>query len=244
MREPTQTIPEVDGIVPGEVDAQFLAQHLSAYAFVRPFMQGKSVLEIGFGEGYGSDYLGEEAAHVTGIDMAPGNAERAHKNYPRKNLTFLHMEGTELDFPDNHFDAACSFQVIEHIPEPYLAKHVQEVHRVVKPGGFYFVSTLNVAHAMKPGKPYEKLFCHEKEFTGPELSALLGQTFSRVEMNGLYLGTALNAAVRLKKWGFNRWGGSANPLANFLNHKVGTKHFSVKPSVSLKATDLFAIAYK
>lgn len=238
------TAPDVDGIIPEETDSMFLSQHLSAYAFVRPRLKNLSVLEIGFGEGYGSDYVGEVAAAVTGIDMAPGNAERARRKYPRKNLTFLHMEGTQLDFPDNHFDAACSFQVIEHIPEPMLNRHVEEVRRVLKPGGFYFVSTLNLANAMKPGKPYTKLFCHEKEFTGPELEKQLLHAFSRVEMHGLYEGPELVMARRLKKWGFNRPGGQANPLAKFLREDVEIGHFRVKPQVTRKATDLFALAYK
>jgi len=232
------------GIVPEHTDARFASQHLAAYAFTRRFAQGKRVLEIGFGDGYGAHFLAEIAREVTGIDMAPGNIPRAQAKYPRSNLRFLHMEGSELRFPDQSFDVVGSFQVIEHIPEAQLPKFLSEIHRVLGPQGLCCLSTLNLEHNIKPGKPYEKLCYHEKEFTGSELRQLLETVFPSVELHGLYLTPAHRAFQRLKKWGLDRWGpGRLNPIARFYQ-AMSVDAFDTKPAVSHAALDLLAVCRK
>ena len=196
-----QSDAEQCGLIPEENNPWFFAQHLSAYAFARPEAAGKQVLEIGFGDGYGAAYLAEQAREVTAVDMIPGNIPRARAKYPRHNLAFREFDGRTLPFPDASFDAACTFQVIEHVPEPQLLPWVAEIHRVLKPGGRLFVSTLNLDHARKPGKPYEKLVYHEKEFTPPELEELLRKVFPRVSLYGLHPSAAHKVFLRLKKWG-------------------------------------------
>ena len=231
----------VCGVVPEETDARFLSQHLAAYTFARRFAQGKRVLEIGFGEGYGASYLAEVAQDVTGIDMAPGNIPIAQRKYPRENLHFRQMEGTRLDFPDGSFDVVGSFQVIEHIPEPRLAGHLTEVRRVLSPGGIYCLSTLNLEHNMKPGTRYEKLCYHEKEFTGPELRGLLQQFFPSVEMYGLYLTGRHRFFLRLKRWGLMKLGPArVNPVARFYE-RVSVEDYRTKPGISRHALDLIAV---
>ncbi len=229
------------GVNPEETDARFLSQHLAAYAFTRQFAAGKRVLEIGFGEGYGSAYLAEAAKDVTGIDMAPGNIPRAQARHPKPNLRFIHMEGSKLRFPDGSFDVVGTFQVIEHIPEPQLPKFLSEIKRVLSPDGLACISTLNLEHNMKPGRPYEKLCYHEKEFTGPELHALLESVFPSVELYGLYLTPKHQLFDRLKKWGLNKWGpADRNLVARFYDHMT-VEAFRTKPYATRAALDLFAL---
>ena len=232
----------VCGLIPEHHDVKFVSQHLAAYAFARRFIAGKRVLEIGFGEGYGTDYLAQTAAEVTGVDMAPGNIPRAQAKYRRTNLRFLHMPGPRLEFPAGSFDVVGSFQVIEHIPETQLLDHLHEVRRVLAPRGLYCLSTLNLAHNLKPGAPYQKLIYHEKEFTGPELRTLLARVFSHVELCGLYLTPRHRLFQRLKKWGLIRWGpASLNPIARFYQ-SVTVDDFIARPRVCRAALDLLAVA--
>ena len=196
-----QSDTEQCGLIPEENNPWFFAQHLSAYAFARPEAAGKKVLEVGFGDGYGAAYLAEQAREVTAVDVVAGNIPRARAKYPRHNLAFREFDGRKLPFPDGSFDLACTFQVIEHIPEPQILPWVKELHRVLQSGGRLFVSTLNLDHARKPGKPYEKLVYHEKEFTAPGLEELLRQAFPRVSLYGLHPSPAHKAFRRLKKWG-------------------------------------------
>ena len=232
------------GIIPEETDARFLSQHLAAYTFTRQFVYGKRVLEIGFGDGFGLNYLAEVAKDATGIDLAPGNIPRARAKYPRANLHFLQMEGTRLDFPDGSFDVIGSFQVIEHIPEPQLPNYLMEIRRVLTPDGVYCLSTLNLAHNMKPGQSYNKLCYHEKEFTGPQLRQLLERFFPHVELHGLYLTGKHRLYLRLKRWGFMKWGPARlNPIARFYD-RMSVDAFTTKPSTSRAALDLIAVCRK
>ena len=232
------------GLIPEEHDPRFVAQHLSAYALTRPYAAGKRVLEVGFGEGYGSSYLAEVAGEVVGIELAPGNIPRAQAKYPRPNLRFEQMDATHPAFPDGSFDVACSFQVIEHIPEGQLLAYASEIFRVLTPSGLCVISTLNLAHNMKPGKSYQKLIYHEKEFTAPELQALLARVFPVVELYGLHLTWRHRFFQRLKKWGLDRLGPAAsNPVAQFFA-RASVRDFRVLRDVSPAALDLYALCRK
>ena len=232
------------GITPENEDPRFLAQHMSAYAFARPYAKDKRVLEIGFGEGYGSHYLAEVASEVVGIDLAPGNIPRASAKYVRPNLHFLQMEATKLDVPDASFELVCSFQVIEHIPEPQLLSYLNEIFRVLRPSGLFCVSTLNLIHNMKPGRPYEKLIYHEKEFIASELDELLSRVFPRVELHGLHLTWKHRMYQRLKRWGLDKsLPFPLNPVVRFYA-SVSTHDFYVSRNVSRAALDLIALCRK
>lgn len=60
--------------------------------------------------------------------------------YTRGRLNLPLQQGTILaiDFPDQHFDLVCAFDVIEHVDDDGLA--VREMKRVCKPGGLVAVS--------------------------------------------------------------------------------------------------------
>ena len=197
-----QSDADLCGMIPEENDPGFVAQHLSAYAFMRSRIVGRKVLEVGFGDGYGAAYLAEQAGEVVAVDLVEGNAPRARRKYPRPNLCFLSFDGKRIPFPDRTFDAAGSFQVIEHVPEKDLVAWLTEIRRVLKPEGSFYLSTLNLENARKPGKPYEKLIYHEKEFTAPELKQLLCRIFPSVEMFGLHPSPVHRFFRRLKRWGW------------------------------------------
>lgn len=49
-----------------ETNLKFYIEHLKPYEFLKKMAKGKSVLEIGCGDGYGAAYLAEIAALVIG----------------------------------------------------------------------------------------------------------------------------------------------------------------------------------
>ena len=172
-------ITEHGGIDPEAESPRFVAKHLSAYHFARPYAKGR-VLEVGFGDGYGASFLAAAAHEVKAIDLFDRNVNVASAKYPKSNLQFLQMDATAIQWADHYFDLTVSFQVIEHIPEALLPVYLQEIRRVTRVGGTVCLSTLNLKKNQKPGKPYQKAPHHDKEFTPQEFQDLLAPFFQEV----------------------------------------------------------------
>lgn len=136
------------------------------------------VLEIGTGSGYGIEILSKKATTFVTIDKFPSKVgvEEA-KN--RSNVEFKQMNVPPLEgIPDNHFDFVVSFQVIEHIKKD--VDFVKEIHRVLKPGGKFILTT--------PNKPMSitRNPWHIREYTIKALTELLKNPFRSVEANGVF----------------------------------------------------------
>lgn len=226
-------------MIPEDNPPEFFAKHLSAYHFLKKDSAGKSILEVGFGDGYGMHYLADAATQVAGVDIAPENIPLAQRKYSAPNLKFLRFDGYKFPFPDESFDIVCTFQVIEHIPLNRMVEWLTEIKRVMKKDGRFYVSTMNLATAMKPGSPYTKNQDHEKEFTAPELKELLKSVFAEVESSGLHCSPKHKVYKRLKKWGLSKWAPVKKHFAT-----VTVQDFYVSPNNIEKSLDLYAICGK
>ena len=148
-----------------------------AYVEAAKRISGK-VLEIGTGSGYGIEILSEKADHFTTIDKFESKVGRKEAA-ARENVEFKQMNVPPLDgIPDNHFDFVVSFQVIEHIKKD--GEFVKEIHRVLKPGGKFIVTTPNKDMSITRN-PW-----HIREYKIDELVTLLKKSFSSVEANGVF----------------------------------------------------------
>lgn len=166
-------------VIPGE-SANFLYQEaLTRYEFAQKFLKkGGKVLDLGCGTGYGSAILGQ-MAKVTGLDQNQEAIEFAQKKYG-SDAKFMVGDITHLQTPGHEFNLVCCFEVIEHLKNP--EKMLREVKRVLKPDGYFLLSTPNQDVLSIKGEltsPY-----HVKEYDLKEIEELLGQFFSRVEMFG------------------------------------------------------------
>jgi SAM-dependent methyltransferase len=56
---------------------------------------------------------------------------------------FLAASGADLPFADGRFDSVMSDNVVEHLPEELLPRHLREARRVLKEGGRYVFTTPN-----------------------------------------------------------------------------------------------------
>lgn len=63
------------------------------------------------------------------------------------------VDGANLPFEDNSFDAVVFFEVIEHVPEEEVETLIKEIGKVLKPGGVVLGSTPNY-----PAKRYYAFF--------------------------------------------------------------------------------------
>lgn len=103
---------------------------------LQPLMR---VLEIGTGSGSLLHTLRRRGMDVVGVDISSERIVEAHARFG--DMSIRQTEGVALPYPDASFDAVLSFDVIEHIPDPDA--HLEEVRRVLKPGGWYLLQTPN-----------------------------------------------------------------------------------------------------
>ena len=132
------------------------------------------VLEIGTGSGYGIEVVAPRAARFVTLDKHAPASELTQ----RPGVEFRQAVVPPLPFGDATFDCVISFQVIEHIEKD--KDFVREIHRVLRPGGRFIVTTPNAPMSLTRN-PW-----HVREYTAAELRTLLGETFAEVEMSGVF----------------------------------------------------------
>lgn len=102
------------------------------------------VADVGAGSGYLSQSLSdllsarglEPAKHVFACDLMP-------ESFLCRTVECARVQADgRLPFPDDHFDAVVSVEVIEHVEDQFA--FLREMHRVAKPGGFVLVTTPNL----------------------------------------------------------------------------------------------------
>ena len=100
---------------------------------------GIDVLDVACGTGVlFPDYFARGVASVTGIDIAPGMAQRAQEKFPAAHVICGDVE--EWPF-DRQFDAVMVYNAFPHFPDP--ARLIERLAALTKPGG-----RLSVAHGM------------------------------------------------------------------------------------------------
>jgi len=115
---------------------------LSRYHTIVPFFQrylpreGR-ILEAGCGLGRIIIYLSKGGYNIEGIELNE-DAVRKVKDFD-KNLKIIVGDILKMSYEDNSFDAVISLGVIEHFEEG-PQKALKEMHRILKPGGIFFVT--------------------------------------------------------------------------------------------------------
>ncbi|MDZ4677789.1 MAG: class I SAM-dependent methyltransferase [Oligoflexia bacterium] len=113
-----------------------------------PEIKNKKVLEVGCGAGDFSIYLSKQMAEVTGVDFSSRAIEiaSAKAKTHKASAQFKVADAQKLPFENNHFDVVVSCECLEHVPTP--SEMLQELHRVLKPGGILVLTTENYSNAM------------------------------------------------------------------------------------------------
>jgi len=165
-------------VIPGEVDADLLNEHMARYAFAARLAKGRRVLDAGCGSGYGAAELARSAEEVLAIDIAQDAIGYAREHYHAPNLRFERASCLEIPAPAGSFQLVVAFELIEHLEQ--RRAFLQEVRRVLAPGGQFVVSTPNTvyyaeARAERGPNPF-----HVHEFTYGEFQSELEAVFSKV----------------------------------------------------------------
>ena len=195
----------------------YWGEHAARYVFALPFVEGKSVLDIACGTGYGIGLLRSKAKFVTGVDIDPAAANEA-KTGCGENGAVLLGNGLGLPFDDGTFDVITSFETLEHLHE--RGDFLAELQRVLTSDGTLILSTPN-ANYSKPvnGVPANPFHIHEY---GPdELKAELETNFFVDQ----FLGQELDDSIQVSPFfeGQKRMPKDVSTRAKLLGWKVFNK---------------------
>ncbi len=116
----------VDGVNRALFDRVFGALGIS--------VAGRRILDVGCGRGFVGDFVRERGGVYVGADFVasrPGGPD-------------VLADGARLPFTDASFDGVFCIDAFEHFPEAEAA--AREFHRVLRPGGFVFLSVPNYSN--------------------------------------------------------------------------------------------------
>lgn len=105
--------------------------------------QGKRVLEVGCRIGLDLANFARHGAQVTGIDLSRPALAMARTHFSLMGLMgeFMEMNGEAMEFADHTFDLVYAHGVVQYTARP--ERMIQEMHRVLKPGGAAFLMAYN-----------------------------------------------------------------------------------------------------
>lgn len=108
--------------------------------------KGVHILELGYGAGRTSAKILGRGFNITGVDISKQLCKLAIKNCSKVNtkakfkMTVGNVE--ELIFPDNYFDCVVGLGFLQYLDYPN--KCLKEVHRVLKPNGYFIIAQTNI----------------------------------------------------------------------------------------------------
>jgi SAM-dependent methyltransferase len=126
-------------------DRKYFEGHIARYegrvycqrvANVERFMgdvTGRHVLDLGCGVGFFGGTARKRGAKVVGLDFSAVALGMAKGREPGMGL--VRGDATRLPFPDARFDVVLLNDIIEHLAEEPGRRMIEEVYRVLRPGG-------------------------------------------------------------------------------------------------------------
>jgi O-antigen biosynthesis protein len=166
--------------MPQHMSGAIELEHLHRYALACELAQGKVVLDIASGEGYGSYLLSQVAESVIGVDVSPDITAYAQSSYQASNLEFKLGGCDAIPVADHSIDLAVSFETIEHHDQH--EKMLLELKRVLKANGILIISTPDKKNYSD--LPRYKNEFHIKELYFDEFRSLLAAHFKHLEFHG------------------------------------------------------------
>jgi ubiquinone/menaquinone biosynthesis C-methylase UbiE len=145
--------------------------------------EGASVLDVGFGLGYGLNILAIKAKSVSGVDVDARAYQYCRDTIVNRNPRLVYLDvydGYVLPFPDDAFDVVTCVDVIEHVED--YNRFIKELLRVTKRGVFFSTPNRRPEYTNPDGTP--KNYWHLREWSFEEFDAILRE-HGQVEWNVL-----------------------------------------------------------
>ncbi len=106
--------------------------------FAKQVLGKGRVLDLGCGPGQIGRYLRDQGVDAFGIDLSPGMVELARQTHP--GMEFQQGDMRALPLPDNALAGIAAFYSIIHIRRADVTTVLEELRRVLQPGGVLLLS--------------------------------------------------------------------------------------------------------
>lgn len=155
LKPPPEKVPliienmDTSDILPKVLLPNMMPEHVARYEFAKKHCSELAdkkinILDIASGRGYGSDILKKEfpEATVIGVEFKGEYAAKAYNKYGggEERPDFLQGDARRIPLKDNSVDLVTAFEIIEHLPKEDQGAFLQEIARVLKPGGIAYIS--------------------------------------------------------------------------------------------------------
>ena len=213
------------------IGAETHYEHLHHYEFASQFVSGKKVLDLAFGEGYGSFLLSRDADIVVGIEIDLQAVVLAENRYATENIKFI--QGSVLNIPideEKAFDVIICFKTIKSVEDQ--KKLLAEVKRLLKDDGLFIVSIPNKQSNTEDSN-YHNPF-HLKEIYFEEFDRILQNHFKYICFFGnvVYTGSSIWSLIDHATY------------CNEPSFEINNKSFYLKTPDKKIQLDIVAIASK
>lgn len=139
-------------------------------------IHGKTVIDLGAGDGALSSLMARRGAKVVVVDNQEAGLAIARKMFEARGLPgeFVQGDAGHTPLPNESADVVMCSEIIEHLDHP--EEMLQEAHRLLKPGGILVITT---PHRL--GEIFMSQF-HVHEYEPTELKSLVEKTFDQVSV--------------------------------------------------------------
>ncbi len=214
-------------------------RHLVVYEWIARRVDGRRVVDLACGEGYGSALLARTAARVVGVDANPEAFAHARLKYAAPNLTF---ERNMIELWEGDVDCVVFLQTIEHVQDADAM--LERVKALIGRDGVAFVTTPNVLTLAPPGRERSDNPWHVREYRPAEFRALCAAHFGSVELLGLFHARRLRVHELALRLGWDRVHGAlriTKPFYDRFTPAIASSDFALRAGPLERALDLLAV---
>jgi len=189
-------------------------------------IEDKTILDVGCGFGwFEHNAVHRGCKRIVGIEPTPSDLETARKYVKSTRAIFTVGNAINIPFECSTFDTVVSWEVLEHIPRNSEETMFREIHRVLKKGGAFYMSTPNNSFIANICDPAWWLIGH-RHYLPRELEYLAretGFTTERIVLKGGFWEILGINDLYVAKWMFRR-----RPFLEGLIQKMQDREYQKK----------------
>lgn len=219
-----------------DIPSEQYLQNVVRYKYACNLSDGKKVLDIACGTGYGSHMLSTQgnAFNVTGVDISQEAINIANSSFKAQSVHFLTASAYKIPLDDESKDFLVSFETLEHLEKPLA--FLEELRRISTSNSLLLISTPKneTSSRHQPANPY-----HICEYNYVEFYDMLKSVFPNRNIKFLSQITEFHDDSRLEMIDKNSFGKRLrrltrsllpNTLKSYIKKKLGIQPFSAGKS--------------